>query len=327
MRALFKAPNRVANPVDRVLDEQQRTRTGLADPPASSHCAGYRRQRLRYSRSHRRRGSSETGLVIGSWWRTSPAPAAVLACRPWLDRRLMAIRSELLRTSTNAVSAAINPTLPYDPVKSFAPVSLIGHSPYVLTINTKLPANSITELVALAKAKPGEIRNGTFGTESLAYLAGAWFSSLAGVTFNQITYRSTAQAVLDLVGDRIDMQFATLPPTVPLINERRIRALATTGAKRVNALPEVPTFGEQGMPDLQISLWMGIAAPAGTPNAIVSRLNREMVAVLALPKVIAVLSEQGFDAEPGTPEAMSERISRDVAKLSEVVEKTGIRSK
>lgn len=158
----------------------------------------------------------------------------------------------------------MNPTLPYDPVKSFAAVSLIGNSPYVLTTNTKLPANNVTELVALAKAKPGEIRNGTFGTELLAYFAGAWFSSLADVTFNQITYRSTAQAVLDLVGDRIDMQFATLPPTVPLINERRIRALATTGAKRVNALPEVPTFAEQGMPDLQISLWMGIAAPAGT---------------------------------------------------------------
>ena len=106
----------------------------------------------------------------------------------------------------------MNPALPYDPVKSFAAVSLIGYSPYVLTTNTKLPANNVIELVALAKAKPGEIRNGTFGTESLAYLAGAWFSSLADVTFNQITYKSTAQAVLDLVGDRIDMQFATLPP-------------------------------------------------------------------------------------------------------------------
>jgi tripartite-type tricarboxylate transporter receptor subunit TctC len=93
---------------------------------------------------------------------------------------------------TNAVSAAVDPTLPYDPVKSFAAVSLIGNSPYVLTTNTKLPANNVTELVALAKAKPGEIRNGTFGTESLAYLAGAWFSSLADVTFNQITYRSSS---------------------------------------------------------------------------------------------------------------------------------------
>jgi tripartite-type tricarboxylate transporter receptor subunit TctC len=165
----------------------------------------------------------------------------------------------LITTSTNAVSAAVSPTLPYDPVKSFSTISLIGNSPYVLAVRSSLPANSVSELVALAKDKPGEIRNGTFGTESLAYLAGAWFSSLAGVTFNQITYRSTALAVLDLVGARIDTQFATLPPTVPPIREGKVRALAVTGSKRVEALPLVPTFAEQGMQALRISLWMGFA--------------------------------------------------------------------
>jgi tripartite-type tricarboxylate transporter receptor subunit TctC len=233
----------------------------------------------------------------------------------------------LITTSTNAVSAAVSSTLPYDPVKSFAPVSLIGSSPYVLTVSSKLRANNVDELIALAKANPGEIRNGTFGTESLAYLAGAWFGSLAGVTFNQITYRSTAQAVLDLVGDRIDMQFATLPPTVPLIKEGRIRALAVTGARRVEALPAVPTFAEQGMPALQVSLWMGFAAPAGTPTPIVSRLNAEMRSVLALPKVKAVLAEQGFDAEPGSPEAMSQRIADDVVRLRKIAETVGVSSK
>jgi tripartite-type tricarboxylate transporter receptor subunit TctC len=233
----------------------------------------------------------------------------------------------LITTSTNAVSAAVGPTLPYDPVKSFSTISLIGNSPYVLAVRSSLPANSITELVALAKDKPGEIRNGTFGTESLAYLAGAWFSSLAGVTFNQITYRSTALAVLDLVGARIDTQFATLPPTVPLIREGKVRALAVTGSKRVEALPLVPTFAEQGMPALRISLWMGFAAPAGTPASIISRLNAEMLKVLALPKVKAVLAEQGFDADPGLPDEMSRRIADDVVNLRKIAETVGIRAK
>jgi tripartite-type tricarboxylate transporter receptor subunit TctC len=233
----------------------------------------------------------------------------------------------LITTSTNAVSAAVSSILPYDPVKSFSTISLIGNSPYVLAVRSSLPANSVSELVALAKDKPGEIRNGTFGTESLAYLAGAWFSSLADVTFNQITYRSTAQAVLDLVGARIDAQFATLPPTVPLIREGKVRALAVTGSKRVEALPLVPTFAEQGMQALPISLWMGFAAPAGTPASIVSRLNAEMLKVLAMPKVKAVLAEQGFDADPGSPDEMSRRIADDVANLRKIAETVGIRAK
>jgi tripartite-type tricarboxylate transporter receptor subunit TctC len=233
----------------------------------------------------------------------------------------------LITTSTNAVSAAVSPALPYDPVKSFSTISLIGNSPYVLAVRSSLPANNVSELVALAKDKPGEIRNGTFGTESLAFLAGAWFSSLAGVSFNQITYRSTAQAVLDLVGARIDTQFATLPPTVPLIREGKVRALAVTGSNRVEALPLVPTFAEQGMRALRISLWMGLAAPAGTPASIVSRLNAEMLKALALPKVKAVLAEQGFDADPGSPDEMSRRIADDVVNLRKIAETVGIRAK
>jgi tripartite-type tricarboxylate transporter receptor subunit TctC len=233
----------------------------------------------------------------------------------------------LITTSTNAVSAAVSPALPYDPVKSFSTISLIGNSPYVLAVRSSLQANNVSELVALAKDKPGEIRNGTFGTESLAFLAGAWFSSLAGVSFNQITYRSTAQAVLDLVGARIDTQFATLPPTVPLIREGKVRALAVTGSNRVEALPLVPTFAEQGMQALRISLWMGLAAPAGTPASIVSRLNAEMLKVLALPKVKAVLAEQGFDADPGSPDEMSRRIADDVVNLRKIAETVGIRAK
>jgi tripartite-type tricarboxylate transporter receptor subunit TctC len=230
----------------------------------------------------------------------------------------------LVTTSTNAVSAAVSPALPYDPVKSFSAICLIGSSPYVLTVKSGLPANNLDELVGLAKSRPGEIRNGTFGTESLAYLASAWFSSLAGVTFNQITYRSTAQAVLDLVGERIDMQFATVAPTVQLIREGKIRALAVTSTRRVEALRQVPTFTEQGMPALRLLLWMGFAAPAGAPAAIVSRLNGEMGNVLALPKVRAVLAEQGFEAEPGSSEAMSQRIADDVINLRKIAETAGI---
>lgn len=230
----------------------------------------------------------------------------------------------IITASSNAVTAALGMDLPYEPVASFAPVSLIGGSPYVLAVYPGTGFTSLADLVAAARAKPGQLNNATFGLESVGGMASVWLESLAGVQFNSIPYRSTAQAVVDVVSGRIDMQFGTLPPTVALIKDGRIRGIGLTGRKRVPALPNVPTFIEQGYPNFEAVLWQGIAAPAGTPSAIVARLNREMTAVLAMPEIQRALLEQGFEAEPGPPDAMLARLKNDISKWRAVVQRAKI---
>jgi tripartite-type tricarboxylate transporter receptor subunit TctC len=232
----------------------------------------------------------------------------------------------MVTTSTHVIAAILNPNLSYDPVKDFAPVSMIGHSPYVLAVFPGLPVNNVAELVALAKAKPRQLNNAAFGTTSLGHLASLLFANAAGIEINQVPYRSSAQAVLDAVAGRIEMQFSTLPPAIPLIREGRLRALATTGAKRVTSLPDVPTLAEAGIAGYEVSLWMGIAAPAGTPRGIVSRLNQEMSEILILPEITNALLQQGMTAEPGSPEDLGRRIGGDIGKWRDAVTKAGIKA-
>jgi tripartite-type tricarboxylate transporter receptor subunit TctC len=231
----------------------------------------------------------------------------------------------LITASTHASAAALMSNLPYDPIKDFAPISMIGISPFVMAVHPDVAAKTVAELIAAAKTRAQPFSNASFGTTSLAYLAATLFSTLSGVEFNQVPYRSSAQAVLDLVQGRIDVQFGTVAPTLPLIRAGKIRALAVTGAKRNASLPDVPTIAESGLPGYEAVLWQAIAAPAGTPAPIVGKLNREMTAVLAEPETIAALAKQGVEAEPGTPEALGARIRADVDKWRAVVAKAGIK--
>jgi tripartite-type tricarboxylate transporter receptor subunit TctC len=229
-------------------------------------------------------------------------------------------------TSTHAVAATLSPNLPYYPVKSFAPVALVSVSPYVLVTSPTLRANSVADLIALAKASPGTINYGSAGLASLAHLASALFESLAGVKLNHIPYKSSAQSVVDLISGRLDMQFATIPPTLTNINAGQVRALATTGARRVSVLPNVPTIAETGIAGYEASLWIAIVAPAGTPPAIVARLNRELNEALAAPQVKASMDQQGLEQEPGPPEALADRIRTDIDKWRKVIAQAGIKA-
>src|SRR5262245_55580290 len=193
----------------------------------------------------------------------------------------------LVTTSTHAIAAIFTANLSYDPVKDFAPIGVIGSSSYVLAVYPGLPVRTVAELVALAKTKPKQLNNAAFGTTSLGYLAGVLFAQYTGVVLNEVSYRSSAQAVIDTVAGRVEMQFSTLAPAIPLIREGKLRGLATTGAQRVPTLPDIPTLAEQGLAGYDVALWMGIAAPAGTPQGIIDRVNREMSSVLALPEVKA----------------------------------------
>jgi tripartite-type tricarboxylate transporter receptor subunit TctC len=231
----------------------------------------------------------------------------------------------MVTTSTHVIAAILNSKLTYDPIKDFVPISMIGHSPYVLATYPGLGVKNVADLVALAKAKPRQLNNAAFGTTSLGYLASALFASAAGIEINQVAYRSSAQAVLDTVAGRVEMQFSTLPPAIPLVREGKLRALATTGAKRVSSLSDIPTLAESGFADYEVSLWIGIAAPAGTPQSVVSRLNQEMTTVLSSAEITDALIQQGMTAEPGSPQDLGKRISSDIGKWRAAVSKVGIK--
>jgi len=227
--------------------------------------------------------------------------------------------------STQASAAALKKSLPYDPINSFAPVSLTGALPYVLAVYPDLPANSVADLIALAKAKPHTLDSAAFGTSSIGSLASLLFAVRAGIDIIQVPYRSTAQAMIDVVEGRVAMQFGTIAPTLPLIRAGKLRALAVTGAKRSPSLPDVPTMAEAGLPGYEAVLWQAIAMPAGTPAPIIARLNHELTQILAEPATIAALAQQGVEAESSSPEALSARIKSDIAKWRDVVAQAGIK--
>lgn len=222
-------------------------------------------------------------------------------------------------TSTHAVAVSVQPNLSYDPIKDFAPVSLLGASPYVLAIHPAVPAGNVKELIALARAKPGQLSYGSAGTASLGHLAGELFSTEARVKFNHVPYKSSALAVLDVLSGRVDLQFGTIAPTLPHIRSGKLRALAVTGATRLAALPEVPTVAESALPGFEVSLWMGVLVPAATPAAIISRLNREITAILNTAETKDALIAQGIEPAPSTPAAFGARIRDEIVKWRKVV--------
>src|SRR5438132_5231737 len=217
----------------------------------------------------------------------------------------------LANTSTQAVAANVAP-LSYDPVNDFTPVSMLGHSPFVLALHPGVPAESVRELIAVARAKPRMLNYASAGPATLAHLSGALFEKMAKIELTHVPYRGTAQSTLDLLEGRVEMQFGTIPPTLAQIRDGRLRALAVTGAARNTALPDVPTIAESGIAGYECSLWQAMGAPAGTPAAIIARLNRQVNAVLADPEDRAAFAKQGVEPEAGSPEALAGRIRADV---------------
>jgi tripartite-type tricarboxylate transporter receptor subunit TctC len=230
----------------------------------------------------------------------------------------------LANTSTHAVTASVTAKLGYDPVKDFAPVSMLGSSPFVLATFPGLPAQNVAELLALAKAQPRTLTYASAGQATLAHLSGALFEKLGKVELIHVPYRGTAQSILDLIQGRVSMQFGTIPPSLANIREGKIRALAVTGETRNATLPDVPTIAESGLAGYESTLWQGFVAPAATPAAIITKLNREVTAALNDPEVRAALTKQGVEPEPGPPEALGKRIRDDLAKWRDVITSAGI---
>jgi tripartite-type tricarboxylate transporter receptor subunit TctC len=226
----------------------------------------------------------------------------------------------LANTTTHAASAGLSPILPFDPVRDFAPIAMIGNSPFVLISSPHTPATTLKDLVALAKARPGALNYASAGTATLAHLAGELFKFKADANITHIAYRGSAQSMFDLMQGRIDLLVGTIPPTLAHIRDGKLRALATMSEKRNDALPDVPTVAEAGVPGCEAGLWTALVAPAGVPTPILRRLTDELLAVARNDEVQRALKLQGVDPEPGPPEMVLARIREDVVKWRNVAQ-------
>jgi len=228
--------------------------------------------------------------------------------------------------STHAVAASLSANLPYDPIKDFAPIGMIGGQPYVLVLYPGLPVRNLAELIALAKAKPGTLNYGSAGVASLAHLGTALFASMAAINVTHVPYKSSAQSMTDMITGRLDMQFATIAPSLANIRAGQLRAIVTSGATRVTVLPEVPTVAESGIAGYEAVLWVALVAPPATAPAIVARLNHEVNEIISSADGKEALAAQGLESEPGPPDAVSARIRGDIQKWRDVAAKAGIRA-
>ena len=227
--------------------------------------------------------------------------------------------------SGHAVNASIYKKLPFDSIKDFTPLSLAGSSPTVLAVHPSLPAKDVRGLIALAKARPGQLTYASAGVGASGHLAGALFETMTNTKMVHIPYKGMSVAVSDLIGGQVSMSFGTSLSMVPHVRSGRLRALATTGAVRSPALPELPTVAESGVPGYEASLWYGFVGPAKLPPEIAQRLNAEIVAALNAPDVRERLANQGVDPRASTAEEFGRLMVVDLERWAEVVRRAGVK--
>ena len=232
----------------------------------------------------------------------------------------------VLVPSGHAVNASLHRKLPYDSLKDFTPITLAGSSPLVLAVHPSIPARNVTALVALARSRPGQLTYGSAGVGSSGHLAGALFETLTGTSMVHVPYKGMGIVVSDLIGGQVSLTFGTSLSVVPHVASARLRALATTGAARSPALPDLPTVAESGVAGYEASLWYGFVGPARLPPDIVRRLNAEISAVLALPEIRERLASQGVDARSTTSDEFARLLASDIERWAGVVQRTGVRA-
>ncbi len=225
--------------------------------------------------------------------------------------------------STHAINASLYKNLPYDPVKDFAPITLIARVPNMLVINNDIPAKDVAELIALMKANPGKWSFASSGNGTSQHLSGELFKGMAGADMQHIPYKGSAPALTDVMGGQVTMTFDNITTAWPLARGGKLRALAVTTAKRSPVSPEVPTLAESGLPGYEIGSWQGVFAPAGTPPEIVKRLNTEIVKIINSPDVQKKLLELGAEPVANSPEEFTALVKTEVVKWGDVVKKSG----
>jgi tripartite-type tricarboxylate transporter receptor subunit TctC len=227
--------------------------------------------------------------------------------------------------STHAVNAACNPKLGYDPISGFSPITNMARTPNVLTVNSKFPAQDFKQFLEQVKKNPGKLNYATSGTCSIQHMVGEQFKASTGTFILHIPYRGAGPALNDLLGGQVDMMFDNLPSSMSHIQAGKLRPLAIAWNKRLDALPNVPTFAELGLKQVNDPAWYGLVAPPKTPEDIIKKLNAAAVKVLNMPEVRDRLKQQGADPVGNTPAEHAAEIKAELEKMKNVVTKQGIK--
>ncbi len=231
-----------------------------------------------------------------------------------------------LATISNAISASLYSKLNYDLVRDFSPVTLLATTPHLLVVHPSLPVKSVQALIALAKARPGQLAYSSAGNGTPTHLAGELFSHMAGVRMVHVPYKGGGPSVIALVGGESTLSFATMPSVIPHVRSGKLRAVAVTTSRRSPSAPDISTVAESGLPGFEVGSWYGLMAPAGTPAAIVAQLNTETLKVLNLPDVKQRLDASGFEALVSTPEEYAAYTRSEIDKWAKIVRASGARA-
>lgn len=221
-----------------------------------------------------------------------------------------------------AINSSLYPKLPFDPIRDFAPVILAASAPFVVILHPSVAVNNIKELIALAKARPGQLNYGSV-SGSASHLSTELFKMMAGVNLVHIPYKGAAPATTDVIAGQIQLSFASTPGSMPVVKAGKVKAIAVTSAKRIAKLPDVPTIAESALPGYEGSVWYGVVAPAHTPGAVVQRLNKEIAEIIALPRNRERMLAGDFEPTTSTPEQFSAFIKSETAKWAKVVKASG----
>ena len=229
-------------------------------------------------------------------------------------------------TVNDTVNVSMYRKMPYDTLTDLAPVTPVSASPYLLGVHPSLPVKTFRELIVFAKARPGQLSYSSSGAGSGIHLSTELLKRMADIDMVHVPYKGSGPALIDLVGGQIQLSMASMPAFMPHVRTGRIRAIAVTGVARSPVLPEVPTVVESGVPGYEAGTWNGIVVPARTSEAIVARLNRDIVRTLGLPEVRELFSREGGESSGGTPEELARHIASEIAKWATVVKAIGARA-
>ena len=222
-----------------------------------------------------------------------------------------------------AIAPSVTASLPFDPVKDFAPVAMVAYSPHILALNPAVPAGSVKELIALLKAKPDSLNFAVSGVGGANHLAGIDFAARTGVKWTYVPYKGGSQAITDLMAGHAQVMFNGMLATYPAVKDGKLKAIAISSAKRFSAAPDLPTVAESGVPGFETGSWQGIVAPAGTPPEVVKRLHGAVTAILATPEMKEKLVAAGAEVLPQSPEQFGAFIRNEKARWAKVVKESG----